>query len=154
MITADDRLPSDLSRPFDHPVINIFFLKPAFIADEFLHFPELVLTACDTVDLVSEHPCSDFPAAFAALPVGIHWIQEPHPALETEGPVGKCSNGAYVYHIPRKIIVNCGLDEGADFHGITPVKHSVCPLFGELFCCKHAAVTMDATVHMQFYQGS
>ena len=111
--------------------------------------PNSSFASGDAVDLVPEHPGSNFPGAFAAFAVGIHRFQKPYAAFKPECLVGERSNRANIDHISGKFVGYHIPDKGTDLGNISTVKHAVQPFVGKLIRNINTPVAKDAPVHVE-----
>ena len=154
MPLRDHRMAIDVAGAFYNPICAVFPLETAGIADKFLHLVVFIFTGRYAVYILAIHPDDGLTAAFVAIAVRIHWIEEPYAAFESERPVGQGAYGAYVDDIAGKVVVDGLFNERADFCVIAAIDNAMHPLFGELIGYKYAAIAHDATRHMQFDIGA
>lgn len=74
MVLPDHRMPVDVARAFNSPIIRIFLFKTAGIADEIAHLAVFVLAGGNPVNFIPVHPHHYFTAAGGAVAVGVHGI--------------------------------------------------------------------------------
>src|SRR5688572_2266054 len=129
-------MPVDLCWTLYHPVIDMFFIKAAGIADPSrftiitLHFVPGIFSCGYTQHLVAPVPEDHFTTAGRAITMRIYRPGEPYPVLEAECSVGQGPNRAYIDHISTEIIIDRFRNIGGYLRMIAAVKDPVHTLVG------------------------
>jgi len=103
MALCDDRMPVNITGALYLPVICVFCMETAGVADEIVYLSVFILAGSNPINFVAIHPYNGLARAGGAIAVSVHRIEEPYTALETEGTVGKCAYRTNINHVAAEL---------------------------------------------------
>src|SRR5665213_256608 len=106
-------MPLHFCRAFDYPIRSFFLFKaacityPGWFPINTLHFSPWIHPRSNFKNFFTTLPQGNFSTTLIAVPMSIHWLEEPYSVFKPGSSVSEGTNRANINYIPAEIIFNC-----------------------------------------------